>query len=116
MFFVGRVNTLSADSVIIDLVDMTGQFGGYWLVKLPAIAQVITQSDYLNVIDTYIAIDQRLGVGVQPGLNDERLFDATTDLFQTVLSQAAAFHHVIRLQLTDDQSVVAISVSMVTTK
>lgn len=106
MFFVGRVNTLSADSVIIDLVDMTGQFGGYWLVKLPAIAQVITQSDYLNVIDTYIAIDQRLGVGVQPGLNDERLFDATTDLFQTVLSQAAAFHHVIRLQLTDDQSVV----------
>jgi hypothetical protein len=106
MFFVGTVNTITDDNVMINLVDMTGQFGGYWLVRLNAIAQVTTQSDYLEVMQMYISIDQRLGVTKQPGLNDERLFDATTDLFQTVLAQATKFHRVIRLQLKDDQVVV----------
>lgn len=106
MFFVGTVNTVTDDNVMVNLVDMTGQFGGYWLVRLNAIAQVTTQSDYLEVMQMYISIDQRLGETKQPGLNDERLFDATTDLFQTVLAQATKFHRVIRLQLKDDQVIV----------
>lgn len=104
MFFVGRVNTISADSVIINLVDMTGQFGGYWLVKLPAIASVTIAADYLEVMKTYMTLDLQLGAATQPILNDERLFDATTDLFKTVLNQAKAFKQVIRLEMVDDQS------------
>ncbi|MFC6255112.1 hypothetical protein ACFP1H_11025 [Secundilactobacillus hailunensis] len=106
MFFVGRVNTISENSVVINLIDMTGQFGGYWLVKLTAIAQVTTQSDYLAVMKTYMALNQTLGVVTQPELNDERLFDGTDDLFQVVLSQASKFHRVIRLQLNGDDNVV----------
>ncbi|GAX03394.1 hypothetical protein IWT140_00997 [Secundilactobacillus pentosiphilus] len=105
MFFVGRVNTIGENSVVINLVDMTGQFGGYWLVKLTAIAQVTVQSDYLAVMKTYINLDKALGVVSQPGLNDERLFDSNDDLFQEVLSQASKFQRVIRLQLNDDESV-----------
>ncbi|GAX04801.1 hypothetical protein IWT25_00095 [Secundilactobacillus pentosiphilus] len=105
MFFVGRVNTIGENSVVINLVDMTGQFGGYWLVKLTAIAQVTVQSDYLAVMKTYINLDKALGVVSQPGLNDERLFDSNDDLFQEVLSQASKFQRVIRLQLDDDESV-----------
>lgn len=106
MFFVGRVNTINEDSVVMNLVDMTGQFGGYWLVKLTAIAQVTTQSDYLAVMKTYITLDKTLGVATQPGLNDERLFDSSDNLFQEVLSQACKFQRVIRLQLNGDESVI----------
>ncbi|MTV82061.1 hypothetical protein [Secundilactobacillus folii] len=106
MFYVGRVNTVGADSVVINLVDMTGQFGGYWLVKLPAIEQVTTQSDYLEVMKTYMMLNKNLGVTAQPGLNDERLFDAGDNLFQEILAQAAKFQRVVRLQLDDQQSVI----------
>jgi len=106
MFFVGRVNTIGENSVVINLIDMTGQFGGYWLVRLTAIAQVTTQSDYLAVMKTYVALNQTLGVVAQPELNDERLFDGTDDLFQVVLSQASKFRRVIRLQLNGDDNVV----------
>jgi len=106
MFFVGRVNTIGENSVVINLIDMTGQFGGYWLVRLTAIAQVTTQSDYLAVMKTYMTLDQTLGVVAQPELNDERLFDGTDNLFQAVLSQASKFHRVIRLQLNGDDNVV----------
>ncbi|MCH5462348.1 hypothetical protein HC026_04430 [Lactobacillus sp. LC28-10] len=105
MFFVGRVNTVNENSAIINLVDMTGQFGGYWLVKLTAIAKVTTQSDYLAVMKTYITLDKTLGVTAQPGINDERLFDGNDDLFQEVLSQATKFQRVIRIQLNDDDNV-----------
>lgn len=106
MFYVGRVNTVGEDSVMINLVDMTGQFGGYWLVKIPAIASVTTQSDYLEVMKTYMMLDKTLGVTAQPGLNDERLFDGTDNMFEEVLGQASKFQRVIRLQLSDDQNVV----------
>ncbi|GAW98902.1 hypothetical protein [Secundilactobacillus mixtipabuli] len=106
MFFVGRVNTIGSDSVMMNLVDITGQFGGYWLVKLTAIAQVTTKSDYLAVVKTYMTLDRTLGVTAQPGLNDERLFDSNDNLFQEVLSQASKFQRVIRLQLSDDENMV----------
>ncbi|WP_054645672.1 hypothetical protein [Secundilactobacillus oryzae] len=39
-------------------------------------------------------------------MNDERLFDATTDLFVSVLGQAAAFKRVLQIRLQDGQSMV----------
>ncbi|MCE2138182.1 hypothetical protein GRC92_14310, partial [Streptococcus thermophilus] len=33
MFFVGFINALNADSVLLNLIDMTGQFGGYTLCR-----------------------------------------------------------------------------------
>ncbi len=52
-----------------------------------------------------MTLDDTLGVTVQTGVNDERLFDGTDNLFQEVSRQAGKFHRVIRLQLTDDENI-----------
>lgn len=107
-FFVGRVNTLTKDTVVINLIDTAGQFGGYWLTRISAIERVTTQSDYLQVVATFVTMNQQIGVTKQPILNDERLFDATTDLFQEILTQAAKFRRVLRLTLQEGQAMVGL--------
>lgn len=97
MFFVGFVNTLNADSVVINLVDMTGQFGGYTLCRRSLIESVTIQSDYLQTMRGFIELNQQYELNVQPVLNDERLFDGTTDLFEAQLRQASNFHNLLHL-------------------
>ncbi|AVK64324.1 hypothetical protein C5Z26_09440 [Lactobacillus sp. CBA3606] len=97
MFFVGFINTLNADSVLINLVDMTGQFGGYTLCRRSLIESVTVQSDYLQTMLGFIELNQQYELNVQPVLNDERLFDATTDLFETLLRQAGNFNNLLHL-------------------
>ena len=97
MFFVGFVNALNADSVLINLIDMTGQFGGYTLCRRSLIESVSTQSDYLQTMRGFIELNRQYELNVQPVLNDERLFDATTDLFDSILRQADNFHTLVHL-------------------
>jgi len=97
MFFVGFVNTLNADSVVINLVDMTGQFGGYTLCRRSLIESVTIQSDYLQTMRGFIELNQQYELNVQPILNDERLFDGTTDLFEAQLRQASNFNNLLHL-------------------
>ncbi|MFC6202621.1 hypothetical protein ACFP1L_12180 [Lactiplantibacillus nangangensis] len=97
MFFVGFVNTLNADSVVINLVDMTGQFGGYTLCRRSLIESVTIQSDYLQTMRGFIELNQQYELNVQPVLNDERLFDGTTDLFEAILRQAGNFNNLLHL-------------------
>lgn len=97
MFFVGFINTLNADSVVINLVDMTGQFGGYTLCRRSLIESVTRQSDYLQTMRGFIELNQQYELNVQPVLNDERLFDATTDLFEAQLRQASNFNNLLHL-------------------
>jgi len=97
MFFVGFVNTLNADSVVINLVDMTGQFGGYTLCRRSLIESVTIQSDYLQTMRGFIELNQQYELNVQPVLNDERLFDGTTDLFEAQLRQASNFNNLLHL-------------------
>lgn len=97
MFFVGFVNTLNADSVVINLVDMTGQFGGYTLCRRSLIESVTIQSDYLQTMRGFIELNQQYELNVQPVLNDERLFDGTTDLFEAILRQASNFNNLLHL-------------------
>lgn len=97
MFFVGFVNTLNADSLVINLVDMTGQFGGYTLCRRSLIESVSIQSDYLQTVRGFIELNQQYELNVQPVLNDERLFDGTTDLFESQIRQAGNFHNLLHL-------------------
>jgi len=97
MFFVGFVNTLNADSVLLNLVDMTGQFGGYTLCRRSLIEAVTLQSDYLQTVRGFIELNRQYELNVQPVLNDERLFDGTTDLFESLLRQAATFQTLLHL-------------------
>jgi len=97
MFFVGFINTLNADSVLLNLIDMTGQFGGYTLCRRSLIESVTIQSDYLQTMRGFIELNQQYELNVQPVLNDERLFDATTDLFESILRQSATFNNLVHL-------------------
>lgn len=97
MFFVGFINALNADSVLLNLIDMTGQFGGYTLCRRSLIESVTTQSDYLQTMRGFIELNRQYELNVQPVLNDERLFDATTDLFDSLLRQAAAFNNLVHI-------------------
>ncbi|WP_137625432.1 hypothetical protein [Lactiplantibacillus pingfangensis] len=97
MFFVGFINTLNADSVVINLVDMTGQFGGYTLCRRSLIESVTIQSDYLQTMRGFIELNKQFELSVQPVLNDERLFDSTTDLFEAILRQAGNFNNLLHL-------------------
>jgi hypothetical protein len=97
MFFVGFINTLNADSVLLNLIDMTGQFGGYTLCRRSLIESVTTQSDYLQTMRGFIELNRQYELNVQPVLNDERLFDGTTDLFESILRQAATFNNLVHI-------------------
>ncbi|MDV0431512.1 hypothetical protein RXV91_11620 [Lactiplantibacillus sp. DA1] len=97
MFFVGFINVLNADSVLLNLIDMTGQFGGYTLCRRSLIESVTTQSDYLQTMRGFIELNRQYELNVQPVLNDERLFDATTDLFESLLRQAATFNNLVHI-------------------
>ncbi|KRN28627.1 hypothetical protein IV38_GL000828 [Lactobacillus selangorensis] len=100
-FFVGYVNTLNQDSVLLNLIDMGGQFGGYTLTRLNNIKLLTVDSDYLATITSYLHDNQAQHRVVQPVLNAERLFDTSTDLFLSLLQQASAFQQVIRVRLAD---------------
>lgn len=97
MFFVGFINVQNKDSVLLNLIDMTGQFGGYTLCRRSLIESVTVQSDYLQTMRGFIELNQQYELNVQPVLNDERLFDPTTDLFETILRQAATFNNLVHL-------------------
>ncbi|MCS8603918.1 hypothetical protein [Lactiplantibacillus pentosus] len=97
MFFVGFINTLNADSVLLNLIDMTGQFGGYTLCRRSLIESVTTQSDYLQTMRGFIELNRQYELNVQPVLNDERLFDGTTNLFESILRQAATFNNLVHI-------------------
>lgn len=97
MFFVGFVNALNSDSVLLNLVDMTGQFGGYTLCRQSLIESVTVQSDYLQTMCGFIELNRQYELDVQPVLNNERLFDATTDLFEAILRQSGTFNNLVHL-------------------
>lgn len=104
LFFVGRVNTVTANAVILSLVDMTGQFGGYTVMRLSELHAVILKSDYLQTMRLFTLLNRSQQQPIQPVLNDERLFDATDDQFSARLTQAAAFHTIVRIKLHDGES------------
>ncbi|NLR10262.1 hypothetical protein HEQ50_09650 [Lactobacillus sp. ZJLC28-8] len=101
LFFVGRINTVTKNAVIMNLIDMTGQFGGYTVMRLTELHAVVIESDYLQTMRLFALLNRARQHQIQPVLNDERLFDPTVDQFSARLTQAAAFRTIIRLKLHD---------------
>ncbi|UIF28295.1 hypothetical protein KB236_06965 [Levilactobacillus brevis] len=101
LFFVGRINTVTKNAVIMNLIDMTGQFGGYTVMRLTELHAVVLESDYLQTMRLFSLLNRSQQQQIQPVLNDERLFDPTVDQFSARLNQAAAFRTIIRLKLHD---------------
>ena len=98
-FFVGTVNAVNETEVLCNLVDMAGQFGGYSLIRLDAIASITLQSDYMQVMKAFIGYQKKNQTFVQPVLNEERLFDATDDLMMALLKQTETFSRVLSIAL-----------------
>ncbi|MFD0898368.1 hypothetical protein [Loigolactobacillus binensis] len=101
-FFVGTVNTLNQKTVLFNLIDMNGQFGGYVLLRLDEIQRLTTAADYLQMMHYFVKANRQRHFVKQPVLNDERLFDGTTDLFAALIQQARVFKRVIRLRMSQD--------------
>ncbi|WP_125763297.1 hypothetical protein [Levilactobacillus mulengensis] len=104
LFFVGQINVLTDDSVIMNLLDMSGQFGGYTLMRLSDLNAIVVESDYLQTMRLFSLLNRARQQPLQPVLNDERLFDATVDQFRERLSQAATFRTIIHVKLKGDDS------------
>ena len=98
-FYVGKVNTLNKTSVVFNLLDMNGQFGGYILLRLAEIQTLFTQADYLQMMAYFAAVNRERHFTKQPVLNDERLFDGGTDLFAALIQQARVLARVLRVRL-----------------
>ncbi|WP_125544790.1 hypothetical protein [Levilactobacillus lindianensis] len=103
LFFVGRINTVTADAVVMNLIDMTGLFGGYTVMRLSELHSIVLVSDYLQTMRLFSLLNQARQHGNQPVLNAERLFDPTDDQFSARLNQAATFRTIIRLKLRDGE-------------
>lgn len=67
-FFVGYVTRVTKDSLLLSLLDMAGQFGGYVLLRFSEIASIAANSDYVHTIAFYEQENRKRGLLVQPVL------------------------------------------------
>lgn len=97
-FYVGQVINVTADTVVLSLVDQDGRFGGYALIRLDAIKFVSAQTDYLKMINVYRTWHQKAHTFVQPVLNDQMKF-SVMDFWQNTFEQLTQLQLIIRIQL-----------------
>lgn len=100
-FFVGTVKAINQAAVVLSLKDMAAQFGGYVVMRLPAIQSVTTASDYLQTVAFYSQWDEARDFTQQPVLNADREFDASDDLVISLVNSAAAFSRIVRIRVAD---------------
>ncbi|TPR25062.1 hypothetical protein DY102_01145 [Apilactobacillus timberlakei] len=98
-FYVGKVIMINEDSIILKVVDMAGQFGGYVLMRMLAIDSVTINTDYLKIMQLMVQNNIKQKIERQPVLNADRQFDITENNLLLLLNQSLRMKHLIRLQL-----------------
>ncbi|WP_105956451.1 hypothetical protein [Apilactobacillus quenuiae] len=98
-FYVGKVIMINEDSIVLKVVDMAGQFGGYVLMRMLAIDSVTVDTDYLNIMQLMVQNNIQQSTEEQPVLNADRQFDVTENNLLLLLNQSLGMKHLIRLQL-----------------
>ncbi|USS85728.1 hypothetical protein M3M35_03595 [Fructilactobacillus myrtifloralis] len=98
LFFIGQVKAVNAEALIMSVVDMNGQFGGYELIRLGEIQRLQLKCDYLRLINHLVSLNLAHGTYRQPLLNDDRSFDRSVDLVYTTLRQAVYFRRFVRFK------------------
>ncbi|WP_220751184.1 hypothetical protein [Apilactobacillus xinyiensis] len=111
-FYVGQIISLSDSQLVIKVVDMAGQFGGYVLMKNFAVHNLIVQSDYLFLIQKFIDMNKHYHMESQPVLNFEREFDSQDDLFLDIINQSKKLKYLIRLQLSNGNNFMGYPVNL----
>ncbi|MCD2255863.1 hypothetical protein ACNAN0_12580 [Agrilactobacillus fermenti] len=100
-FFVGYVTRLLEDSVLLSLLDMTGQFGGYVLIRLSEIAEISAVSDYIHTIGFYEQANKKRGLLVQPVLKQPWPIHEAL-LWSNIIYYAQTKGHLIRIRYHGD--------------
>lgn len=98
-FYVGKVIMINEDSIILKVVDMAGQFGGYVLMRMLAIDSVTINTDYLKIMQLMVQNNIQRKIERQPVLNADRQFDITENNLLLLLNQSLRMKRLIRLQL-----------------
>ncbi|GLB46552.1 hypothetical protein WR164_05310 [Philodulcilactobacillus myokoensis] len=104
LFFIGRLKVINDYSLILSVIDMSGQFGGYVLMRFTNIGFIEIQSDYLRLMTEFAKLNLKSGKLIQPVLNADRAFDHENNWFIDILNQASMLHRIIRIQLHNGSS------------
>ncbi len=106
-FYVGKVIASNVNEFVMMVVDMNGRFGGYVWIRYDDVKQIVLDSDYLRLIQKFVAKNRAAGHFALSVLNEERAFDDADNLLINILSQAIRFHRIIRFELTDKENFAA---------
>ncbi|MEJ6399721.1 hypothetical protein [Nicoliella lavandulae] len=96
-YYIGYVVNYNSEFIIFNLVNMSGQFGGYVLLRTSMVASLFTQSDYLTLINHLVAENKAAHTFVEPVLNADREFDMTDNALLALLRQAIKLNRLVRI-------------------
>lgn len=103
-FYVGKIISSNSNELVMMVVDMNGRFGGYVWIRYDDIARLITDSDYLRVIDKFVAENKKNRHFALSVLNSDRAFDNADNILIHILTQSIQYQKVIRFETADEEN------------
>lgn len=105
-FYVGRVRAVSSEFVVMSMLDMAGQFGGYAILRLRNINFVLTDADYVQTVAFYEGWAAKQHFAQAPGLNRAREFSDGADYLADIVSEAEIMGKVLRVRSAEHSDAV----------
>ncbi|KRK89594.1 hypothetical protein [Lentilactobacillus sunkii] len=103
-FYVGKIISSNHNELVMMVVDMNGRFGGYVWIRYDDIARLITDSDYLRVIDKFVAENKSNKHFALSVLNSDRAFDNADNILINIITQSIQYQKVIRFETADEEN------------
>lgn len=103
-FYVGKIISSNHNELVMMVVDMNGRFGGYVWIRYDDIARLITDSDYLRVIDKFVAENKQNKHFALSVLNSDRAFDNADNILINIITQSIQYQKVIRFETADEEN------------
>lgn len=103
-FYVGKIISSNHNELVMMVVDMNGRFGGYVWIRYDDIARLITDSDYLRVIDNFVAENKKNKHFALSVLNSDRAFDNADNILINIITQSIQYQKVIRFETADEEN------------
>lgn len=103
-FYVGKIISSNPKELVMMVVDMNGRFGGYVWIRYDDIGRIITDSDYLRVIDKFVAENRQNKQFALPVLNSDRAFDNADNILVHIITQSIQYQKVIRFETADEDN------------
>lgn len=111
-FYVGKIISSNPQELVMMVVDMNGRFGGYVWIRYDDIGRIITDSDYLRVIDKFVDENKKNKHFALPVLNADRAFDNADNILIHIITQSIRYQKVIRFETADEENFVGYPTSI----